>query len=203
MGNKSLLIVMTENIWLYAGLKALLPEMECINSGFSDSSLPESIKYADKLLVAIDSFILFRGEWSTFNDILSLRPDAIMFWLNQKITGKVFPAISHGDRVLNLNQNKYSLRNALMGLSRGKGDVARVMSVNLTLTERILLPLIISGVDVFQLSRITGKPVKSLYSHRQKILQKTGFRNISILSFVYKQNRGLPCIPGQCGIVSR
>lgn len=37
-------------------------------------------------------------------------------------------------------------------------------------------------------------PVKTLYAHRQNILNKTGLRQPSFLRFVYERNKGLPGI---------
>lgn len=95
--------------------------------------------------------------------------------------------------MLNQQQNLTSLRNALLGYFRKKETETFVVPINLTLTESILLPDLLSGMSMDLLSRITGKSVKTLYSHRQRILAKTGFRQFVFLQFVYMKTLDLPC----------
>ncbi|MEI9540123.1 transcriptional regulator [Enterobacter cancerogenus] len=192
MNSDVLLIVLTENSWLYAGLTALLPEVNCVLLKFNSKKLPDNVMHAGRVMVVVDSFILFRGEWGGFNHLKSYRPDITVCWLTRKETGRGFPVNSCGDRVLNQQQDLISMRNALLGHFRKKEIETYVMPINLTLTERILLPDILSGMNVKLLSRITGKSVKTLYSHRQQILAKTGFRQFVFLQFVYIKNLGLP-----------
>lgn len=61
MNSDVLLIVLTDNSWLYAGLAALLPEMVCLQAGFSAHRLPREVRYARHVIIAVDSRILFRG----------------------------------------------------------------------------------------------------------------------------------------------
>lgn len=199
MNSDELLIVLTENSWLYAGIVALLPEMVCLQTGFSAHRLPREVRYARRVIIAVDSRILFRGEWSVFNALRARRPDATAVWLTREESGRVFPAGSRGVRIVPQQQDIVSLRLALRRarhweeLRRGE---ERVTGNGLTLTERRLLPLFLSGVSVPVLSQLTGRPVKTLYTHRHKILAKTGFRQPAFLQFVYERNRGLPGIPG-------
>ena len=196
MNSEVVLIILTVNHWLYAGLAFLLPEMDCVMLEFSARHLPDNIRQAGKVIVVVDSLILFRGEWGSFNYLKSYRPDTRIFWLTRKETGRVFPFNSYGERVLNQHQNLISLRNAILVRSKKTEYTRYVRKANLTLTERILLLFLFSGVDMMVLSRITGKSVKTLYKHRLNIMVKTGFRQAVFLQFVYKQNRGLPCTPG-------
>ena len=61
MNSEVLLIVLTDNSWLYAGLAALQPEMVCLQAGFSAHRLPREVRYARHVIIAVDSRILFRG----------------------------------------------------------------------------------------------------------------------------------------------
>jgi hypothetical protein len=199
MNSDVLLTVLTENSWLYAGLAALLPEMVCLQTGFCAHRLPREVRHARRVIIAVDSRILFRGEWSAFNALQVLRPDATAVWLTREETGRVFPAGSRGDRIVHQQQDIVSLRLALKRASQWaelRKEDERVAGYGLTLTERRLLPLLLSGVSVPVLSQLTGRPVKTLYTHRHKILAKTGFRQPAFLQFMYERNRGLPGIPG-------
>jgi hypothetical protein len=62
MLNNISLIVLTENIWLFEGLSALLPDMCCYRVGF-DAILPE--RRGDdclRVIIAVDCRILFRDQ---------------------------------------------------------------------------------------------------------------------------------------------
>lgn len=195
MNSDVLLIVLTDNSWLYAGLAALLPEMVCLQAGFSAHRLPREVRYARHVIIAVDSRIVFRGEWSSLTALKARRPDATVVWLTREETGRVFPSGSRGDRILNQQQDIVSLRNALRRVVQWKefrGGEECVTVTSLTLMERRLLPLFLSGASVPLMSKLTGKPLKTLYSHRHKILAKTGFRQMAFLRFVYERNGGVP-----------
>lgn len=87
MNNDVLLIVLTENSWLYAGLAALLPDIVSLQTGFSTCRLPCGAMDAGQVLIAVDCRIFFRGEWAIFNALKVLRPDATVGWLTWKETG--------------------------------------------------------------------------------------------------------------------
>lgn len=199
MNNEVLLIVLTENSWLYAGLAALLPEMVCLQMGFSSGFLPREVQFARRVVIAVDSRIVLRGKLSVLNALQVHQPGAIVVWLTREETGRVFPLRSCGDRILKQQQDIVSLRLALRRASKfptPHREEECVADIGLTLTEQRLLPLFLSGAGVQMLSKLTGMPRKTLYSHRHKILAKTGFRLSAFLLFVYKRNRGLPGIPG-------
>lgn len=192
MNSDVLLIVLTDNSWLYAGLAALLPEMVCLQVGFCAHCLPREVRHAPRVIIAVDSRILFQGEWTMFNALKVLRPDATVVWLIREETGRVFPSGSRVDLIVPQRQDVVSLRLVLrqtLQWSEPRREEERVAGNGLTLTERCMLPLFLSGRSVPELSRLTGKPVKTLYAHRCRILAKTGFRQSAFLLFVYELNR--------------
>lgn len=79
MNSDVLLIVLTENSWLYAGLTALLPEKNCVLLKFNARKLPDNVMHAGRVIVVVDSLIFFRGEWGSFNHLKSYRPDITVF----------------------------------------------------------------------------------------------------------------------------
>ncbi|MEI9540034.1 transcriptional regulator [Enterobacter cancerogenus] len=197
MNNELLIVILTDNNWLYVGLAALMREMVCLPLCFSTASLPHIINDAGRVLVIVDSHIILRGEWSTLNELRAQRPDATLVWLTLKITGQIFPEVSLGDRVLAQKQDITALHHALKRILRCPESPAEcIEDIGLTKTERRLLPYFVSGLRMNVVSRLTGKPVKTLYTHRQKILTKTGFRQPAFLQFVYERNCGLPGISG-------
>lgn len=201
MINDALLIVLTENSWLYKGLAALLPEMVCVQIGFDSRNLPPEILGGGQTIIAVDSRIVLRGKWLTLNLIQSHNPDATVIWLTREETGRVFPLRNQGNRLLSQRHNIASLRSAFVHASRRdeaylQRGVEFAGVVKLTQTERRMLPLLVSGASMSVISRLTGVQVKTLYSHRLNILAKTGFRQLAFLQLVHERNKGLPGIPG-------
>lgn len=195
MNGDVLLIVLTDNYWLYAGLSALLPEMVCRQAGFCSHSLPREVRNARRVIIAVDCRILFSGVWTAFNALKDSCPGADVIWLVRKETGRLFPLGSCGNRVVHQRQDVASLRLTLQR-PQPRREEERVAGISMTLKERQLLPLFLADVSVPLLSRLTGKSVKTLYVYRHKILLKTGFRQLAFLQFVYERNRGLPGILG-------
>lgn len=194
--NNISLIVLTENVWLFEGLSALLPDIFCCMVRF-DAMPPErmAVDYL-RVIIAVDCMIFFNGQWDVFKTLLKARPDASVVWLTRDQTGGVFPVHRSGDRIVGQKQDLMSLRRALRAMygptEARRYDSNRVRPVWLTDTEYWLLPYFFAGLDTRRLSAVTGLNVKILYYHRRKILEKTGFRSISFLQLVYEKNHGLP-----------
>lgn len=197
MDSELLVVILTDNNWLYVGLAALMRGMICLPLSFSPCSLPVNIKDACRVLIIVDSCIVFRGEWSSLNELRAQRPDADLVWLTLDVTGRIFPEGSLGDRILAQKLDLAALHNALMQISSRLEPAGEcVEDYGLTQTERDLLPYFVSGLSMHLISRMTGKSVKTLYNHRQTILTRTGLRQPAFLQFVYERNRGLPGILG-------
>lgn len=197
--DNELLIVLTENYWLFAGLTTLLPDMTCLRMDYGIPNMPQEVMDARSITVAVDSLIFFRGEWLTFNTLRSCREDISVVWLTREHTGRVFPAASQGDRILTQKQDLTSFELSIRGqtqqtVSRKRAD--HVRPVKLTLTERRLLPLFTAGESLPVLSERLGCKVKTLYHHRMSIVTKAGFRHPVFMEYVYK------CNPGFSGIFS-
>ncbi|HFQ9141222.1 transcriptional regulator [Enterobacter cloacae complex sp. ECC445] len=191
MNSKSLMIILTENIWLYQGLSALMPEILCVHSRFSDSHLPDIVTEAERVLIVVDSRIFFRGEWSALSALNVKRPDARTVWLLLYETGWLFPEKNRKDWVLPQKLEPTSLHLALLRLFFGFNDAERVKKIKLTHTEQSLLPYFISDLSMRIISHLTGKDTKTLYTHRHRILKKTGLRLPAFLKFIYKRNQGV------------
>lgn len=197
MNSELLIVILTDNNWLYVGLAALMQEMVCLPLCFSTASLPQIINDAGRVLVIVDSRIILRGEWSTLNELRAQRPDATLVWLTLNITGRIFPKVSLGDRVLAQKQDLTALHHALSGIFlRPEFPGERIEDIGLTQTEYRLLPYFVSGLRMHMVSRLTGKPVKTLYTHRQNILTKTGLRQLAFLQFMHERNLDLLGFPG-------
>ncbi|MCL6723079.1 MULTISPECIES: helix-turn-helix transcriptional regulator [Enterobacter] len=199
MMDNILLVVLTENNWLFTGLAALLPEMACLRMDYGTCDMPQEVKDASRVIVVVDSLIFFRGEWLTFNTLRTCREDMAVVWVTREQTGRIFPATSQGDRILAQTQDITSLGLTLREVSQS--SVARknadcVRPVRLTQTERRLLPYFTAGVSLPVLSGRLGCAVKTLYTHRQNILAKAGFRQPIFMEYVYR------CNPGFSGLFS-
>lgn len=193
------LVVLTENYWLFAGLTALFPEITCIRLNYDTRRMPTELINAGRIIIAVDSLIFFRGEWHALNSLRNCRVDTSVVWLMRDHTGRVFPANSRGDRILMQSQDIASLGLCIREISNQTAasvNADSVRPVTLTLTELRLLPYFTSGVNLPLLSRRLGCAVKTLYHHRQSILAKAGFRQSVFMEYFYQRN------PGFSGIYS-
>lgn len=194
MNGKSLMVVLTENSWLYMGLCALMPELICVHSRFSDSHLPDIITETERVVIVVDSRIILMGKWSALN-VLNLKiPGTTTVWLKLNETGRLFPEESRGDWVLPQKIAPAGLRMTLQKIFSGLSEAERVRKIELTHTERSLLPYFVSDFSMHTISRLTGKDAKTLYTHRHRILTKAGLRLPVFLKFIYKRNQGVPGI---------
>lgn len=193
-----LLVVITENNWLFTGINDLLPEMTCLKLGYDTENLPQEVKNVRNIIIAVDSLIIFRGEWMTFNKLRAHREDISVVWLTQEHTGRIFPATSRGDRILSQKQDITSLYHTLREIAEHSSlcriNADRVIPVSLTLTEQRLLPFFTAGVSLSALSRQLGCAIKTLYHHRNSIVTKAGFRQPAFLEYVYHCNPGFSCL---------
>lgn len=192
-----LLVVLTENNWLYAGLTALLPEMNCLRMNYSAHSMPREVMSASRVIIVVDSLIFFRGEWLALNSLRNSREDITVVWLTREHTGRIFPSTSRGDRILAQKQDIATLRLSISEiLYLPEISVYRdsVRAVSLTLTERRLLPYFMAGVSLPLLSRRLGNSVKTLYIHRQSIMTKAGFRQPVFMEYLHQCNPALSWI---------
>ena len=191
MNSKPLMVILTENSWLYMGLSALVPELICVHSRFSESHLPDITPEAESVLIVIDSRIILRGEWSALNALKAERPDAITVWLILNETGRLFPGEYCGDWILPQKIAPTGLRMALQKIFSGLSEAERVRRIELTHTEQNLLPYFVSDLSMHTISRLTGKDTKTLYTYRHRILTKAGLRLPTFLNFIFNKNKGL------------
>jgi hypothetical protein len=195
MDNNVLLIVLTENHWLYAGLAALQPEITSQRMDFSNRPRTEEFSHARRIFIVVDSAIFLQGEWMAFTTLLTQRPDASVVWLMWDDTGRLLPEGTPEYMILKQKQDVASLHNAILQILRGtqtERNDACVSPVVLTQTEFDLLPSLMSRVNIPKLARVTGIPTDKLYRYRYNIMKKTGFRQPVFLQLVYERNNGLP-----------
>lgn len=191
MYRESLLITITDNSWLHAGVKALLPDMANIHLRFGDILESDIIRNASKIFVLIDCRIVLNGTWDNYNSLINLRPDSTVIWLSRMETGLLFPQGRQGDRLLAQNLDIASLSETLKRTAKdvkhGK-KVATIKNINLTFAESRLLNFFCSNLNIHTISKLTGKSVKTLYIHRQNILLKTGLRHPAFLQLALQRS---------------
>lgn len=189
------IVVLTENKYLFSGIASLLKESKCLLMHFKECEISEQVKKAKNITIVVDCLIVFQGEWGAFSTLLGFCPCATVVWLARSETGRIFPTGREGDCILEQKVNLAFLRHTLRNpstLQHKKNIPERVQIINFTKKERKLLRSFIHGVAVPDLSKRTGTPIKQLYRFRKNIILKTGFRTINFLQLAYKRNNGLP-----------
>lgn len=191
MEKNILLVVLTNNHLLYAGLVALFPEHTVRLVKYDDQEISFNINLDEKLIIIVDDLIMFCGKWSGFNMLLKIQPDAPVVWLAQAQVGWIFPG--KNGYILPKSSCKNVILESIMSISEGEGAGDPTIPVKLTTTEKLLLPYFMLQTDINIISKVTGNNDKSLYSYRERILRKTGFNRLHFLQLIYKVNG---CLPG-------
>ncbi|HIF2548587.1 TPA: helix-turn-helix transcriptional regulator [Salmonella enterica] len=187
MYKDSKIIVLTENNWLYAGLQALFPNIYCDRLNVCGYSMFENDENV-RLILVVDCLIFLSKKCMSLNTVLEYYSKATVVWLKRRETGLVFPQGRQGDKVISLDLNVNEIRNTLRKLLFRTEKLPPgkcIKELTLTNKEKRLLPLFISEMNMHTLSKLTGHSVKTLYTHRRNILNKTGFRTIGFLRLVY------------------
>lgn len=191
---KKALVVITENKWLYLGIDNLLPDINCYHHKFNDQNISTELLNYEHIFIAVDSLILIQGLWTALHKIQALKNNLTVIWLTKQVSGRVFPFDSLDDLIIpqkiNTSRLKERLREILFTHPLPH-SVERVTPLYLTYTERLLLPYFIAGISFDEISRLTGYAIKSLYTHRQRITNKAGFKNQAYLFFVFQSNLGV------------
>lgn len=188
------IVVLTSNVWLHAGIAALLPQVSCFRMNYGDSHLPAALKPALRTLVLVDCTIFLRGEWNAFITLDTVCPNVEVVWLTLDVTGKLLPVGRKGDRALELRLPLIAFRRYLSGILYFRGNYAEICMVTLTPTEYLLLPWFIANLPMKQVSALTDKAEKTLYLHRKRIMRKTGFRQMCFLRLIHQKSRELYAI---------
>lgn len=185
------LFVLTDNSWLYFGLGKLLPDIVCERICFNSKSITLEVEGSTRVIILIDSDIFYKGDWELLKDILNQCPTAIVYWLMDRNMGRIFPVCFKGQHILNSRMELGFLRMELMKKIyklHNQSAYDKVVALKITSVERGLIDYFLSGLDISQLSKETGKAVKTLYAIRRNIMEKTGFRSMAFLQYIYIRN---------------
>lgn len=181
------IIILTENNWLYAGLQALFPNICCDRLNVCSYSMFEN-KENVRLILVVDCLIFLSKKSVSLNSVLECYSNATVVWLKRSETGLIFPQGRQGDKVINQNLNVNEIRNTLRKLlfrTEKFPPGKPIKELTLTNKEKRLLPFFLSEMNIHAVSKLTGTSVKTLYTHRRNILNKTGFRTMGFLRIVY------------------
>ncbi|SSH80089.1 Uncharacterised protein [Klebsiella pneumoniae] len=187
----TLLIVLTDNQWLYTGLNELIPDVKCIRMGFDECTLPEYVNSFEKITVAVDSLLIMTGAWSALNLCEKEIQRVNIIWLSSSRTGNLSFLKRNGELLLNQSLGITLFRKFLMRalrFERFRDASCYTASMTLTTQESFLIKLLIHGVRIPTISKVTGVNVKMLYRCRSNILKKTDLRHCVFLEYVYYKN---------------
>lgn len=181
------IVVITRNIWLFKGIKALEPNLNCSIMRLEEVDLPEELNCSVRTLVLIDSAVLLSGISYTFSTLLEKIPQVEVVWMANNLTGNLFPSGREATWILKQTESVSMFLTGLKNILCASNLSSKLDShVTLTKTECFLLNYFFSELPMKRIARITNKSVKTLYLHRRNILLKTGFRQLCFLKLAYK-----------------
>lgn len=173
--------VLTDNIYLYLGVKHSLSSSGCEHISLSGGDIfPEPV---DKLTLFVDSRIFFSRIWSNFDRILSCIPHAHVLWLTHRSSCRYLlddigfqQEISIPDPYSFLHQVRFYLR-------RKEKRKISVAIDDFTSFDLKLLRCLMSGMTLDEISVDLKRSVKQVYAFRSKLSLKIGLRHAAYLSF--------------------
>lgn len=189
--HRTMCVVLTENTWLYMGVKALMAGVHCEQMRFVTDRLPQEIASAGKVIFVVDNRIFTRGEWSAYRLLRIQRPEAAVIWLIRPEIGRLFPADNASRYMLDHHCSPEFFECILSGLfacrliPKVKKDLRQYV---LNDEERVLLQHLMSSSTKERLASRYGKSVKTLYGERRKLMVKAGFKSFAFMKFIYQKN---------------
>ncbi|SAG82498.1 Uncharacterised protein [Enterobacter hormaechei] len=189
--HRTMCVVLTENTWLYMGVKALMAGFHCEQMRFVTDRLPQGVASAGKVIYVVDNRIFTCGEWSAYHLLRTQRPEATVIWHIRPEIGRLFPADNASRYMLDHHCSPELFKYILTGLFTNqlfpdiKKDLRQYM---LNHEERALLQHLMSPFTKEQIASRCGRSVKNLYSQQRKLMVKAGFKSFTFMKFIYQMN---------------
>lgn len=202
-------VVLTENYFLYEGIKCLLNDRSVIRLGYKDIILPEclALQSDKKILVIIDNSIFFQGVWDAFC-LLADRQSSVMLWLVADTDWNFFPTkdtasfrVCYGEKIDIIKkaftsccdkQTQTDVVESRIVSSPGHQPEKGLQEITTPYfpdREKRIMIDILSGYNAGKIARKFTKPYKRIYDYRLSIKNKFGFKSISFMSFIYRRNQ--------------
>lgn len=173
--------VLTDNIYLYLGVKHALFSFSCEHFLLSAGDL--FIEPRDTLTLFVDSRIFFTRNWSNFNRILSCIPHAHVVWLTHPSSCRyLLDDIGFQQEISRPEPQSFQCQVGYYLKRREKNKIS-VAAYDFTSFDLKLLHYILSGMTLEHISAHLKLPVKQIYALRSKMSFKIGLRHASYLSF--------------------
>jgi len=170
-------IILTEDYFLYLGMKNLASQFSCTRSDFSGHQVEHRHYHAP--LILVDLRILLQQNWCGFDMLKTRYPTSVFLHLSHR---SVF-GFTSGD-----GDNNY-IYQIMLGstvstpYTRETDNYHSAVIKTLTPQEKKLIPYLARGKTIESLSVKFNCSVKTLYSHRNNINTKLGLRHPAYLEF--------------------
>lgn len=173
--------VLTDNIYLYLGVKHSLSSSGCEHFSLSGGDIfPEPV---DKLTLFVDSRIFFSRIWSNFDRILSCIPHAHVLWLTHRSSCRYLLDDIGFQQEISIPEPQSFQRQVEYYLRRREKNKITAAISDFTSFDLKLLHCILSGMTLEHICANLKRPVKQIYAFRSKLSLKIGLRHASYLAF--------------------
>lgn len=179
MNTRKTCIILTEDYFLYLGIKHLARHFDCILSDFSGELIEHDTFTAPVILV--DLRIILQKNWDGFDRLKKNHPHSIFVRLFHR---SIFGFICSESC---FHRDDYHIKNLILGnastFEKENRRYDNFATTHLTPLEQKIIPHIAKGKNIAALSAIFQCSVKTLYTHRTNISSKLGLRHPAYLSF--------------------
>ena len=178
---KNLIIVISDNKWLYLGISFLYPSENVVHISFGLSpAIEDDIEYS-QVVVVVDSLVLIKSVWSKCNSLMNKYQKVELVWLYNDKTGLIHPKIERGYRLqlLHANSSPEHIYITISGcIKKSKQKKRNVLNNHLTNTERRIIELLTFSFSYSMIAKTLNISDKTVYAHVRNIIQKTGIKRV-------------------------
>lgn len=181
-------IILTDNLYLYLGIAASLPDLNCKHVSFSGNMSADFS--SEEPIILIDSMIFFSRVWSNFTALFETFPRGRFSWipngLRERFLLDTVLLIQSSDMTDPVSFSR-AVNRAVNKDLQHKCVEDRVKNYSFSSVEKNLLQCFLAGMSVHDVSKYINRPAAYIYAHRIKLSEKMGLKHPCYLSFHLKK----------------
>lgn len=185
-------IVVTNDNYTFLGIANLFKQGRCFMQKFS-CKLPsprKNLKKSRRVIIIIDSRILFHGSLTLLSELIEDYPNASRIWLTRRDTGRFYPEHCENDPDISFELPLDHFILSVHHYASLKTSPKNNNKPNIS-KEKVLLGFFLLDMDFHRIAKHSNLSIKTLYIHRQRIYRKYHFNSFLHLKFIYGKNKDI------------
>ena len=184
-------IILTDNYYLFAGLRASSIDITCYQVNYSGMCADEfpSANTGMHQIIIIDGNIFKVGNWKGYKDLCHKYPFARRIWLSLSNEWCMWPSGCSCDKQISIKLDVLSFSRCLNKIVQMKEEVDfNVHSPVLSKRETQIFSRLFRSSNVNSVARSMGRSSKLIYGYRAQVMHKFGFHSPAMMNWTYWHN---------------